>query len=45
MTLHNTLNVKLSNLLLTKLEYAIKTGTRVTSNIICESNYENNFPR
>ena len=48
MTQCNTLNVELSNSQLNKLKSAIKNGTRVTldlsSNIIGDSNDENNFP-
>ena len=48
MTQCNTLNVKLSNSQLNKLKSEIKNGTGVTSNlssnIIGESNDENNFP-
>ena len=47
MTQSNTLNVKLSNWQLIKLKSAIKNRTGVTlnisSNIICDSNDENNF--
>ena len=48
MTQYNMLNVILSNSLLNKLKSAIKNGTGVTlnlsSNIIVDSNDENNFP-
>ena len=48
MTQHNTLNVKLSNSQLNKLKSVIKNGTKVTlnlsSNIVGDSNDENNFP-
>ena len=48
MTQYNTLNVESSNSQLNKLKSAIKNGTRVTldlsSNIIGDSNDENNFP-
>ena len=48
MTQCNTLNVKLSNSQLNKLKYGIKTKTEVTfkilSNVIGDSNDENNFP-
>ena len=48
MTQYNTLNVKLSNLQLNKLKSAIKNGTEATlnlsSNIVGDSNDENNFP-
>ena len=48
MTQYNTLNIKLSNSQLNKLKYAIKNGTKVTlnvsSNIVGDSNDENNFP-
>ena len=44
---YNTLNVKLSNSRLKKLELGIKNGTKVTlkfsSNAISDSNNENNF--
>ena len=44
----NTLNVKLSNSQLNKLKSVIKNGTEVTfkisSNIVGDSNDENNFP-
>ena len=47
MSQYNTLNVKLSNLQLNKLKYAIKNGIEVTlnlsSNIIGDSNDDNNF--
>ena len=47
-TRYNTLNVKLSNLLLNKLKSGIKNGTEVTlkllSNVIGSSNDETNFP-
>ena len=46
-TQYNTLNVKLSNSQLNKLKSAIKKGTKVTlnllSNVIGDSNAENNF--
>ena len=49
MTQYNTFNIKLSNSQLNKLKSAIINGTRVTinlsSNIISDSNDENNFPR
>ena len=49
MTQYSTLNVKLSNSQLNKLESAIKNGTEVTSNLspnlIESSNDETNFPR
>ena len=49
MTQYNTLNAKVSNLQLNKLKSAIKNGTEVTvnlsSNIIGDSNDDNNFPR
>ena len=49
MTQHNTLNVKLSNSQLNKLKYAITNGIKVTlnlsSNVVRDSNDENNFPR
>ena len=48
MTQYYTLNVKLSNSQLNKLKSAIKNGTEVTlnlsSNIVGDSNNENNFP-
>ena len=48
MTQHNTLNVKLSNSQLNKLKYAITNGIKVTlnlsSNVVRDSNDENNFP-
>ena len=48
MTHYNTLNVKLPNSQLNKLKSAIKNGTKVTlnlsSNIVGDSNDENNFP-
>ena len=48
MNQHNTLNVKLSNLQLNKLKSGIKNGTKVTlkisSNVVGDSNDENNFP-
>ena len=48
MAQYNTLNVKLSNLQLNKLKYRIKNGTEVTlkisSNVVGDSNDENNFP-
>ena len=47
MTQYNTLNVKLSNSQLNKLKVGIKNGTEVTlkisSNIVGDSNNENNF--
>ena len=47
MTQYNVLNVKLSNLQLSKLKSAVKNGAAVTlnlsSNIIDDSNDENNF--
>ena len=49
MTQYNTLNVKFSNSQLTKLKSGIKTGTEVTlkisSNVVGDSNDENNFPQ
>ena len=49
MTQYSTLNVKLSNSKLNRLESAIKNGTEVTSNLspnlIESSNDETNFPR
>ena len=48
MTQYSTLNVKLSNLQLNKLKSEIKNGTevilKVSSNIVGDSNEENNFP-
>ena len=48
MTQYNTLNAKVCNLQLNKLKSAIKNGTEVTvnlsSNIIGDSNDDNNFP-
>ena len=48
MTNYNTLNIKLSNLLLNKLKSGIKDGTEVTlnvySNVIGDYNDETNFP-
>ena len=48
MTQYNTLNVKLSNSERTKLKLGIKSGTEITlkisSNVVDDSNDENNFP-
>ena len=48
MTQYNTLNVKLSNSQLNKLKSGIKNDTEVTlkisSNVVGDSNDENNFP-
>ena len=48
MTQYNTLNVKLSNSQLNNLKSGIKNGTEVTlkisSNVVGDSNDENNFP-
>ena len=48
MTQYNTSNVKLSNSHLNKLKSGIKDGTGVTlklsSNVVGDSNDENNFP-
>ena len=48
MTQYNMLNVKLSNSHLNKFKTTIKNGTKVTlnlpSNIVGDSNDENNFP-
>ena len=48
MTQYNTLNVKLSDLQLNKLKSGIKNGVEVTlkisSNVVGDSNDENNFP-
>ena len=45
---HNNLNVKLCNLQFNKLKSGIKNGTEVTlkifSNVVGDSNDENNFP-
>ena len=45
---HNNLNVKLCNLQFNKLKSEIKNGTEVTlkisSNVVGDSNDENNFP-
>ena len=45
---YNNLNVKLSNSQTSKMKSAIKNGTKVTlnllSNIVGDSNDENNFP-
>ena len=46
MTQYNTLNVKLSNSQLNKLKSGIKNGTdinKITSNVVGDSNDENNF--
>ena len=49
MTQYNFLNVKMSNLQLNKLKSGIKNGTKVTlkisSNVVGDSNDENNFSR
>ena len=48
MTQYNTLNVKLSNSQLNKLKSGMKDNTEVTlkisSNVVGDSNNENNFP-
>ena len=48
MTQYNTLNIKLSNSQLNNLKSGIKNGTEVTlkllSDVIGDSNDENNFP-
>ena len=48
MAQYNTLNIKLSNSKLSKLKSGIKNGTKVTlkisSNIVGDSDDENNFP-
>ena len=48
MTRYNTLNVKLSNSKINKLKSGIKNGSEVTlklsSNIVRDSNDDNNFP-
>ena len=45
----NILNVKLSNSQINKLKLGLKNGTKVTfkisSVVVGDSNYENNFPR
>ena len=47
MTQYNTLNIKLSNSQLNRLKSGIKNGTEVSlklsSNVVDDSNYENNF--
>ena len=47
MTQYNTLNVKWSNSQLNKLKLGIKNGNEITlkvsSNVVCYSNGENNF--
>ena len=47
MTQYNTLNVKFSNLQLNELKSGIKNGAKVTfelsSNVLGDSNYDNNF--
>ena len=48
MTQYNTLNVRLSNSQLNRLKSGIKNGAEVTlkisSNVVVDSNNENNFP-
>ena len=48
MTLYNTLNVKMSNSQFNKLKCGIKNGTevnlRISSNVVVDTNDENNFP-
>ena len=48
MTQYNILNVKLSNLQLNKLKSSIKNETdvvlRISSNMVCNSNDNTNFP-
>ena len=48
MAQYNTLNVKLSNSQINKLKSGIKNGTEITwklsSNVVSDSNNENNFP-
>ena len=48
MTQYKTLNVKMSNSQLNKLKYGIKNNTEVilklSSNVVGDSNDENNFP-
>ena len=48
MTQYNNLNIKLSNFQLNELKYGIKNSTEVTlrlsSNVVGDSNDENNFP-
>ena len=47
MTQYNTLNVKLSNSQINKLKSGIKNGTEIalklSSNVVGDSNYENDF--
>ena len=47
MTQYNILNVKLSNSQLNRLKLGVKSGTEITleisSNVVCESNDENNI--
>ena len=49
MTQYNVLNVKVSNSQLNRLRSGIKNGTEVTlklsSNVVGDSNDENNFPQ
>ena len=49
MSQYNTLNVTLSNSQINKLKLGLKNGTKVTlkisSIVVGDSNYENNFPR
>ena len=49
MTQYNTVNVRLSNSQFNKFKFEIKNGTEVTlkvsSNIVGDSNNENDFPR
>ena len=49
MTQYNILNVNLSNSQLNRLKFGIKGGTEITleilSNVVCDSNDVNNFPR
>ena len=44
MAQYNTLNVKLTNSQLNKLNCAVKNGTEVTLNVVRDLNDENNFP-
>ena len=48
MTQYNTLNIKLSNSQLNELKSGIKNGTKLTlkisSNVVGDSNHDNNFP-
>ena len=45
MTQYNTLKIKLSNSQLNTSKCGIENGTEVTSsNVVCDSKQENNFP-